>query len=312
MTNSEIKVSVIMLTYNHENFISKAINSVLEQYGDFNLKLIICDDCSTDNTQQVISNLLKKNNFENNVEYYPHKKNIGMIGNFIFALSKKVGDYFAICDGDDYWIDKNKLRKQIEFLDNNLDYNVCCHSVAELYENVQIIEPTINEIQFKTTYSFEDLINSNFIYSTSVMYRNNIVKDYPTWFEKSPIGDYVLHLLHAHNSKVAYLPDIMAVYRRHKGGVWSSQDAYENSIKYKWLIDQLDLFFDLTYHKKFYSKVFLDNYYNHQLGYFKVKRQVWEYLKIIVQSLKYNRITMRSFGYYILLVRQFIFFKKSI
>ena len=107
-------VSVCMITYNHESFISEAIKSVLSQQVDFSLEVVISNDCSTDNTHRIIEELIKSNtNLNIKFSYTNQKSNLGVMSNFIFALKKCQGKYIALCEGDDYWIDKGKLQKQV-------------------------------------------------------------------------------------------------------------------------------------------------------------------------------------------------------
>ncbi|MGK0307345.1 MAG: glycosyltransferase involved in cell wall biosynthesis [Urechidicola sp.] len=113
------KVSIVMLSYNHSKTIKKAIEGVLMQTGDFDMEFILANDCSSDNTDEVIKELLENNNYPSWIKYKKHEDNIGMTTNFIWALSQCKGTYIALCDGDDYWTDPLKLKKQVDFLDQN-------------------------------------------------------------------------------------------------------------------------------------------------------------------------------------------------
>ncbi len=118
-------VSVAMITYGHENYIRQAIEGVLMQECNFEVELILCNDCSPDKTNDIIQDILKSNAKSDRIKYFNHKKNIGMMPNFIFSLQKCSGKYIALCDGDDYWTDPFKLQKQVDFLENNPDFVLC-------------------------------------------------------------------------------------------------------------------------------------------------------------------------------------------
>ncbi|RZK16423.1 MAG: glycosyltransferase, partial [Flavobacterium sp.] len=105
MNNDDILVAVYMITYNHESYITQAIEGVLMQKTNFDYELIISNDCSIDNTDKIIKNIIDTNPKGYLIKYYNQKKNIGMNANFFFATDKCNGEYMAFCEGDDYWID---------------------------------------------------------------------------------------------------------------------------------------------------------------------------------------------------------------
>lgn len=121
---NDIKVSVVMITYNHEKFIKEALESVFSQKTNFQYEIIISNDCSTDNTDEVIKKIIDKNENGNLINYTNHKNNKGMIPNFLWSIQQAKGKYIALCEGDDYWTDPYKLQKQVDFLEANPDYSI--------------------------------------------------------------------------------------------------------------------------------------------------------------------------------------------
>src|ERR1019366_2115974 len=107
--------------------IAEAIEGILMQKTNFPFELIIANDASKDNTDDVIKDLIKKHPNGHLVKYFSQENNLGMIPNFIFALEQCKGKYVAMCEGDDYWTDPFKLQKQVDFLEANADFNICCH-----------------------------------------------------------------------------------------------------------------------------------------------------------------------------------------
>ena len=124
-------VSVVMVTYGHEQFIKQSIEGVLMQDCDFDIELILANDCSPDLTDEVVRGILENHPKSNWIKYTKHPKNIGMISNFMWAASQATAKYIALCDGDDYWTDPLKLQKQVDFLEANEDYAICFHDVLE-------------------------------------------------------------------------------------------------------------------------------------------------------------------------------------
>ena len=108
----KIMVSVIMITYKHESYIAEAIEGVLKQECDFELELIIADDCSPDSTEQIVKEIINNHPNGHWIRYTKHQTNLGMINNFIWSVKQSNGKYLALCEGDDYWTDPLKLQKQ--------------------------------------------------------------------------------------------------------------------------------------------------------------------------------------------------------
>lgn len=212
-----------MITYNHENFIREAIEGVLMQECDFEIELIVANDCSTDKTDEVIKGLLQNHPRSHRIKYINHIENKGMMPNFVWALQECKGNYIALCEGDDYWTDPLKLQKQVDFLDANPDYNICFHRVKIFKEEEnKFIEDTITREVPETT-KIEDLARGNFMHTPSVVFRNNFTV--PDWFSKSPIGDWTLDMIIAKDKKIKKLDDVMAVYRVHKASIWALKSA---------------------------------------------------------------------------------------
>ena len=210
--NQKTLLSVVMITYGHEQYIRDAIDGVLMQQCNFDFELILANDCSPDATDTVILEILKTHPKASKVRYINHENNIGMMPNFIYALQQAHGNYIALCDGDDYWTDPYKLQKQVGFLEANLDYELCFHKVKILKPNGELVEDFITKVpeNYEAQETFARL--GNYIHTPSVVYRN-ILRKFPEEFEMSPIGDYFLYMMLAEHGKFKYMDEEMAVYR---------------------------------------------------------------------------------------------------
>ena len=137
------KVSVSMLAYNHEKFISKAIESVLMQETEFDVELVIGEDNSPDNTREVIDSYVAKH--PDKIKALYRDNNVGARQNGIEVWEACQGDYIAYLDGDDYWTDPLKLQKQADFMDKNPGCTICFTKaesiVLEGEENPRIMAP---------------------------------------------------------------------------------------------------------------------------------------------------------------------------
>lgn len=214
------KVSVCMITYNHELYIKDAIEGVLMQKVNFEIELIIANDHSTDNTHVLISKLIDSHPKGHLIRYINHPENLGMMPNFIFALKQCKGNYIALCEGDDYWTDPLKLKKQIVFLENNRDYNICFHNVKLLNQVNGKLEDDYLTIDSYETTSIKELCQNNYIHTPSVVIRNNFAL--PNWFTNLSIGDWPLYMIVVSDKKIKKLLETMAVYRIHSDSSWSS------------------------------------------------------------------------------------------
>lgn len=215
-----MKLSICCITYNHEKFIAETIEGIIKQQCNFPYELVIGDDCSTDATKKICIEYQRK--FPDKIKLLLHSKNLGGEGkkNFLAVFKECKGKYIAICEGDDYWTDSNKLQTQVDFLEANPEYAICFHRVYELTGDKLELE-TLNTSTEEKTFTIDDLARGNFIHTPSVVFRNGLFKEFPEWFQSSPVGDYVLHMLNARHGLIKYFPEPMAVYRRHNGSIWS-------------------------------------------------------------------------------------------
>lgn len=224
MKDTATAVSVIMITYNHADYISRAIEGVLMQKTNFKVELIISNDASPDNSHEVIEKAIANLPENISVSYYNHAENVGMMRNFLFALDHANSPYLAHCDGDDYWTDENKLQKQFDFLEANPDYQICHHNVLE--KRGLKYRKRNHKLTSDKTDDLERLAEGNFIHSSSIMLRNT-VREFPEYFSRAENGDYFLLLLAARNGKIKYLNEVMGVYRIHNTSSWSSMKKRE-------------------------------------------------------------------------------------
>lgn len=244
---NELLVSVQMITYGHEAYIQQAIESVLIQETDFEFELIIADDCSLDKTHEIINEIIKTNPKSYRIKYFRHKENMGMQKNGIFALSKCMGKYIAICEGDDYWIDPLKLQNQVDFLEKNEDYGLIYTDASIYNQETNTFEKPFSSYYKDTPNSdnyFHHLLLRNCIQTLTVLTRKKYIweafESISDIFYSLKIGDYPLWLEIAHNTKIKYLNDITAVYRKSS----NSSASYNNLEKrYDFLQSSFDIQF---------------------------------------------------------------------
>lgn len=257
-------VSVIMITYGHEKYIEEAIRGVFLQKTNFPLELIISNDNSPDSTDEIVKNIIKSAPENISVNYIQHPENIGMLPNFISTLKMAEGKYIAVCEGDDYWTDENKLQKQIDFLEKNEDFTLTFHNV--FIRNGETLSTDLDyekRLSNKDVYTIDDLSKGNFIHTLSVVFRNMDIQ-FPEWYYTSFLGDYPIWLWLSKKGKIKYFPEKMGVYRENVG-VWSGKSQEEREFKTMLVLRNLipdfemlpDVKKNLTYTKNIYIKNFL-------------------------------------------------------
>lgn len=213
MTKDNIIVSVCMITYNHESYITQAIEGVLMQKCNFPIELVIGEDCSTDCTRAICKEYAIN---QKEIRLLPSDCNIGVMANFIKTLEACTGKYIAICEGDDYWTDPYKLQKQVDFLENNEDYGLVYTEFDSLCQATGVIEKSQfkNKLGIKQN-NFEDFLrNGWFLAPCTWMFRSISLELTYEYSDKGFLaGDLQLLLTIAANSKIGYIDEVTSVYR---------------------------------------------------------------------------------------------------
>jgi glycosyltransferase involved in cell wall biosynthesis len=217
-----MKLSVSMITYNHEPYIAEAIESALMQRTDFDFEIVVGEDCSTDATRAILADYQRR--FPDRIRLLLPEQNLGVIKNFMTTIDACRGEYIALLEGDDFWTSPDKLRKQVAYLDAHPE---CCAS----FHNVLIADqeaPEKNRLFHekplgKEIFTLRDIVSNHFIPTCSTVFRAKLFDSFPEWFTQMPMGDWPLHVLNAEHGTHAYLDEVLATYRVHGGGVWSGK-----------------------------------------------------------------------------------------
>lgn len=268
------KVSVCCWTYNQEKYIRDALDGIFMQKVNFPMEVIIHDDASTDSTADIVREYEAK--YPDMVRaIYQTENQFGKVPfteKFIFPAVR--GEYVAICEGDDYWIDENKLQKQVDFLDANPDFSVCFHSTKVTHEDETIPDyyfPAPKARFDRDVLTIYNLLCWNFIQTNSVMYRWRFNENFGP-LDMGAAGvmprDWYWHLLHAQMGKIKYLDEVMGVYRRNPNGIWSG--SVEN-IHLNWGTSEINFYLSLEKYFPEYNILFGHKYTCKQaLLYFKI------------------------------------------
>ena len=252
--NNKVKASVLITTYNHEKFIGQAIESALAQVTTFPYEILIGEDESQDSTRSIVVKYAKQ--YPKKIKLFLNsRKDVVYINgratgrkNLLSLYKQSCGEYVAFLDGDDFWIDKNKLQIQADYLDMNPETSGCFCQARAFFEDIGNTEYLIPNLLSSKQLTIEDLLVNNSIAFCSVIYRR-LYKQFPKWIWSTGMADWPIHILHAKYGPVGYIPKLMAGYRRHSLGSFSSRNKIDNIND---IIDTYRIFneyFSQRYHK---------------------------------------------------------------
>lgn len=240
---NDVMVSISCITFNQVNYIRDALNSFLEQKVNFCFEILVHDDASTDGTKEIVQEYATK--YPDIIKPLFEAENQwvkGRRGSVIFNFPRAKGKYIALCEGDDYWTDPLKLQKQVDFLENNDEYVLCFHKTRVIYEGNPDREMWVPSIALSSDYPMQNILSSNLIQTSSVIFRN-CIKEFPVGFFALPMGDWPLYILLSNLGKFYFMEDVMSVYRNHSNGVWNSkrnsERAYARDKLYLFALDHL-------------------------------------------------------------------------
>lgn len=218
------KVSIICATFNHVKFIKHALNGFLMQETNFPFEIIVHDDASTDGTTDIIKDYAAS--YPQIIRPIIQSENQWNMGKRPLQLTYKYckGEFICVCEGDDYWLDKNKVSKQLNALNSNKNFVIAYHHAVIVNEEGVV---TGYSKASESSYTKEELKKSPFIPTLTRFYRK---KDY-TWLSQTPLpvaGDMVQTTFLSRFGGAKFVGDIMpSIYRQHEGGVWSKKSEIE-------------------------------------------------------------------------------------
>ncbi|MEM7104596.1 MAG: glycosyltransferase [Bacteroidota bacterium] len=228
----KLKLSVALITYNHERYIEKALSSILTQETDFDFEIVIGDDGSTDSTQDILLNFADQN--PDKIKLVFNERNEGVFSNVYNTVEACTGKYLAFLEGDDFWVYPKKLQQQVDFLESNPEYSGCFHDAQLNWD--KDLELKSNEVftglktysqlhHYPEEITTIDLVNRTVLPTSAIMFRNrDFLSEFMVFKEIKYSLSWALGLILIKNDTynsglIKYFNEVWSAHLKHKEGL---------------------------------------------------------------------------------------------
>lgn len=226
-------VSVLVITYQHVDYIKSCLDGLLMQKTDFPFEILLGEDDSTDGTREICIEYAKKNPKKIRLFLHSRENNILIDGfptwhfNSIYIRLNTKGKYIASCEGDDFWTDPLKLQKQVDFLDANKNFSACTHLSNVIFENTKSKNLSrFNKNIKKTIFTVKDLLEYTEFHGNSLLFYRDLI-DLSEMQESQLFAldrDHPIMIILATKGLIKRLPEVMSIYRRNSGSFAENTD----------------------------------------------------------------------------------------
>lgn len=243
MENDGTAVTVICISYKHEEFIAQALDSFLMQKTNFKFKIFVGEDCGPDGTADIILEYARK--YPDIIVPFIREKNMGAQRNLVDLCQHATSPYIAFCEGDDYWVDEYKLQKQYDYMESHPELRACTTQTEiiapedwhlrswykELPDGKILIPDSIPGYHRQETFNPGYIININVAHTSTHFYRWNYDLQIPDWYYEGIIGDTPMLLLQLGTTELGHLPEITSAYRINEGSIFFDKDRERNFLR---------------------------------------------------------------------------------
>ena len=262
-------VTICLVTYNHGKYVKRCLDSLLKQKTNFEFEILVHDDCSTDNTIEILREYKERFPQIINLDIEEENKFSQGIKTIVLQLMlpKARGKYVALCEGDDYWCDVNKLQKQFICMEHEQGASICTHATQIIEEDGVSTGKRIPERAITAgDLSGEDMLDyillkdTHLFHTSSMFFRKSIFDDVleslPAFMKISFVEDRILMLFLATRGSIFFIDEIMSCYRVMSAGSWSlmvsssRKKAYESDLEIIEMIKAFDDYTQNKYHQK--------------------------------------------------------------
>ncbi|AIY06235.1 glycosyl transferase family protein [Planococcus sp. PAMC 21323] len=250
---NRIMVSIECNSYNHEKFIAEALDSMLMQKTDFAYEILVHDDASTDRTADIIRTYEQKYPDIIKPIYQTINQYSQDIPFEVYNSERGLGKYIAVCEGDDYWTDPEKLQKQVDYMEAHPECSMCVHAAEKVSAITKKRVDTVRPSRRDKIFSVEEVIEGGgeLFATNSIMYSRKKIPGMPEFYLNATIGDYPMVILGALSGTIFYMERNMAAYRVEVEGSWTDVYLSDISAKKKHLQDIANLLDEVNAYTNF-------------------------------------------------------------
>lgn len=251
MANASASISVLLVSYNHEEHIQQALDSLFHQDFEGSIELVIADDSSTDRTLSIIkAHEGKDSRFT--FKYLDYNKNLGITKNYKRGFTACTNEYVAVLEGDDYWTSPHKLRRQSDFLSDHWECDLCSTNYFVYEEDRAQFTPRVPVATGHRFITARELIADNIVGNFSTcMYRRTALARLPAAMFDIKSYDWITNIVLARTSVIGFIQEPMSIYRLHASGVWSQTPHLEKLKVQLELLPSYDALTDHIFHEDF-------------------------------------------------------------
>ncbi len=261
--NSKPKFSVCCTTYNHEKYLSRCLESLVSQKTDFDYEILVFEDKSTDGTKEILAQFA--NEYPEKIiplyqEENRYRKDVHVFENHVFPLVR--GEYIALCEGDDFWTDENKLQKQADALDAYADCKLCVHKTVLGDEDGNFLGGYLPPIDYDTgIYKTDEFLKMGYLHTTSYAFRASDLEGYlkTGLYKTADVFDVPLLNYFAMLGSVYYFNETLSCYRVGRKNNWTNNhDGAKHCDSMIKTLDAIDEYFGRKWTKSL-DKARFDN-----------------------------------------------------
>jgi glycosyltransferase involved in cell wall biosynthesis len=236
-----VKVSVILITYNHERYIRQALDSVLSQQTSFEFEVIITEDCSTDATREIVLEYAQR--YPDKIRLMLSETNVCTPWVLERAIIAAHGQYVAYLDGDDYWTSPHKLQNQVDLMDAHPGYVLSWHTAEWVDADGTRLSEQPEPLE-QSTFTIRDFLMRDPNPATSSMMMRNPIPEIPQWYRSCSVGDFPLWTIALQYGTACFFDASLSAYRIHPKGAYNGlgdiQKAEINLSCYRLMFQNLD------------------------------------------------------------------------
>ena len=228
LVDSKPVVSVLVLVYNHGQYLREALESVTRQQFKGEVEVLVGDDASTDDSASIAGDFAAA--FPGMLHVFTHSSNIGMHANHAFLIGRARGKYIAYCEGDDYWLGSDKLQLQVDLMENHPDCGLVHSNYLHLIQLGKdwMVRPAFRsarDLENRSGWIYPAMLGANRIQTCTLLCRASLIREYRQsgpGVDAYGVADWPQTLYISHERAIHFIDRPLAAYRRTPGSATNS------------------------------------------------------------------------------------------